>query len=152
MPLLYIVGLITFFITYWIDKFLFLRVYKKPPRYDMSLASTVREITKYSIFLHFAFGFYMYSNSNIFTYNGQSYQWLTFVQTYIEKSTQEIKQNQYLTEDRFLQTHAMIYILGFILFIVLFLLFETISRMCMSCCWKCCCCISDKDRKKSEVK
>ena len=42
MPMLYPIGFVSFFVTYWVDKFLFLRVYKKPPRYDMTLASKAR--------------------------------------------------------------------------------------------------------------
>ena len=38
MPILYILGVFFFFITYWIDKFLLFRYYKKPVMFDSYLA------------------------------------------------------------------------------------------------------------------
>jgi len=38
IPFLYACGLITCFLSYWVDKILFLRLYKIPPRYGLDLA------------------------------------------------------------------------------------------------------------------
>lgn len=63
MPLLYLISMVQYFMTYWVDKFLFLRFYKTPPRYGMEMSEVVRKIMVIGILVHFAFGFYMYSNS-----------------------------------------------------------------------------------------
>jgi hypothetical protein len=79
MPLLYIIGMLQMFMTYWVDKFLckclcasltclVLRFYKTPPRYGIEMSDVVRRSMQFAIFLHMAFGFYMFSNSQIFTY------------------------------------------------------------------------------------
>lgn len=113
MPILYIIAFLSFFTSYWVDKFLcksiisflysiVLRVYRTPPRYDTALATKTRKIIKYSIFLHFIFGFYMYSNSSIFTYNGdESFSFLKVVNDYIQsQSTIYLTQSNYLTVER----------------------------------------------------
>jgi hypothetical protein len=63
MPLLYLICMFQFIATYWVDKYLFLRFYKTPPRYGMEMSEVVRRTMVIGIFLHFAIGFYMYSNS-----------------------------------------------------------------------------------------
>ena len=59
---------------YWVDKylckfhndkqiFLVLRFYMTPPRYGIEMSEVTRKAMMFAIFLHLAFGFYMYSNS-----------------------------------------------------------------------------------------
>jgi hypothetical protein len=52
---------------YWVDKFLFLRMYRTPPRYGIELSDKSRNIMQWAIATHMAIGFYMFSNSSIFT-------------------------------------------------------------------------------------
>ena len=97
MPLLYLVGFISFLLSYWVDKmlcnsnylisFLVLRIYRKPPRYDSALSFEVRDIIKYALIIHFAFGFYMYSNSSIFHYSAASFSFLSSIERVIDEST-----------------------------------------------------------------
>lgn len=63
MPVLYIISLLQFFLTYWVDKFLFLRMYRTPPRYGIELANKSRDIMQLAIGAHMAFALYMFSNS-----------------------------------------------------------------------------------------
>lgn len=74
MPLLYFIGMIQFFLIYWVDKFLckcyikliifiVMRFYRTPPRYGIEMSEVTRKAMMYAIFVHLAFGFYMYSNS-----------------------------------------------------------------------------------------
>jgi hypothetical protein len=42
MPILYVIGLCQFFLTYWVDKLLFLRFYKTPPRYGIEMTEITR--------------------------------------------------------------------------------------------------------------
>ena len=63
MPLLYFISMFQYIATYWVDKYLFLRLYRSPPRYGMEMSDVVRRIMVIGVFVHFAIGFYMYSNS-----------------------------------------------------------------------------------------
>lgn len=63
MPMLYFISTLQYIATYWVDKFLFLRFYRTPPRYGMEMSEVVRRSMVVAIFIHFAIGFYMYSNS-----------------------------------------------------------------------------------------
>jgi hypothetical protein len=96
MPVLYIIAMITFFLTYWVDKFLFITVYKTPPRYDIALMRTVRGTLKYAIILHYMFGFYMISNTNIMTYSGD-FTFLSSIKDQVEKANDKIGKNNYFT-------------------------------------------------------
>ena len=42
MPIMYPLGFVCAFFNFWIDKILFLRVYRKPPLYDDLLAVRAR--------------------------------------------------------------------------------------------------------------
>ena len=133
-----------FYVILLFNDILVLRVYRKPPRYDNSLSFEVRDIIKYSLFIHFAFGFYMYSNSSIFTYSSSR---TVLVPSWIVDKVNNLTSNlnnEYLSADRFSQTHSILFLLGFILYIALFIVSEVLSRMCMNCCWKCCCCVPDE--------
>ena len=97
-------------------------MYKKPPRYDMVLAEKARIIITYALFLHFAFGFYMFSNSAIFTYTG-NFSLISGVKQNIDQYVQKYYyQNNYISITRLTQTHSIIYLMGFALFIILFIL------------------------------
>jgi len=48
----------------------------KPPKYGNEMAEVARNTMVYAIFLHFIFGFLMFSNSNIFAYSN-IIQWLS---------------------------------------------------------------------------
>lgn len=71
------VGLLTFIITYLVDKFLckkifinffiVLRYYKLPPSGDLELASWVRTIMGLAIFFHLVVSFMMISNNSMFS-------------------------------------------------------------------------------------
>lgn len=67
MPALYVISFLQFFSMYWFDKFLFLRLYRTPPRYGIELSDKSRNIMQWAIATHMAIGFYMFSNNSIFT-------------------------------------------------------------------------------------
>lgn len=113
MPILYPVLVITVFLTYWIDKYLcnintwlminlVLRVYKKPPRYDITLAATTRKIIEFSLILHFAFGFYMLSNSSIFSSSNQMFSFLNEIRKTLSPSLLYVASNDYISMQRVL--------------------------------------------------
>lgn len=70
MPALYFISVFQYFSMYWVDKFLFVRMYRTPPRYGNELAEKSRDIMQISILVHMAFGLYMFSNSSILTTSG----------------------------------------------------------------------------------
>jgi len=76
MPILYPIGLFSFFLTYWVDKILFVTVYRIPPRYDKGLAVRARRLISIAMIMHFMFAWYMFSNSAIFTYDSDNFSFL----------------------------------------------------------------------------
>lgn len=52
MPILYPVAAMFFFVTYWTDKCLILRCYRKPIKFDDYLARTTLTFFKYILILH----------------------------------------------------------------------------------------------------
>ena len=83
MPILYLLAMLQTIVLYWVDKYLFLRLYRTPPRYGPEMAEVTRRVMTYALFLHFAVAFYMYSNSQIFTYS-KSFAWLDDARTQTE--------------------------------------------------------------------
>ena len=66
MPVLYFLGAIWYTITFFIDKCLYLRLYRKLPHFDRMVHSRIRSFFDYAIFLHMGIGFWMYSSTEIF--------------------------------------------------------------------------------------
>lgn len=66
MPILYLIGVFYFFITFWIDKWLLFYYYRKPVMFDSHIARKSLSWFKYILLGH-CFGFIvMFSNSEIF--------------------------------------------------------------------------------------
>jgi len=112
MPLLYPIGMFQMIATYWVDKYLckliitqtlliVLRFYKTPPRYGIEMSNVVRNVMQQAVLIHMLFGFYMFSNSQIFTYSYKVY--------YVEELKKQIAKS----------AHAIIYLVGIILYIVI---------------------------------
>lgn len=72
MPILYFFLVLTFTLTYWVDKFTVLRIYRKPPRVGKSLIKVTREWLNLSIIMHFTISLWIYSNSAIFDTDSQN--------------------------------------------------------------------------------
>ena len=68
IPLLYVVGIVCLFMSYWTDKYLFLRLYRKPPLYDDGMAVRARSLLKFAILIHCLMSLYIYSNDEILRY------------------------------------------------------------------------------------
>ena len=66
MPIMYPVAAIFFFITYWIDKCLLLRRYKKPTKLDYNLAKRITAFFKYIAMGHMIGFLFMYGQTHIF--------------------------------------------------------------------------------------
>lgn len=66
MPLMYPIGMMFMISVYWVDKYLFLRFYRKPPMYDVVMNQTCVSIFNYSIVIHGMISLYVFSNDNNF--------------------------------------------------------------------------------------
>ncbi len=86
LPVLVLVAFGYFFISFVVDKFMFLRLYATPPMYDGKVASTVAYYLPLALFLHLLFGAWMLGNPKIF----QSSDTLTQA---LEKSAELAAQN-----------------------------------------------------------
>lgn len=65
MPILYAFGVFYFFITYWIDKYMLFRYYKKPVMFDSYIARKSLNWFKYILLVHCIGFLLMFSNSEI---------------------------------------------------------------------------------------
>lgn len=65
IPILYVVAAAFYFTSYWVDKFLLLRYFKRPLMMDQYLAKNTLSWFKYALVLHIIGGMLMYSNSAI---------------------------------------------------------------------------------------
>jgi hypothetical protein len=65
LPVLYPVAVIFFAVTYWCDKYLVLRHYRKPPAFDNFLALRTIECFKFALALHVLVGALMFGNDDI---------------------------------------------------------------------------------------
>jgi hypothetical protein len=65
LPILYLIAAAYFAVMYWVDKYLMLRHYRKPPMYDATLALKVIGWFKYALFLHFLLASAMFANTGV---------------------------------------------------------------------------------------
>ncbi|KAJ8574940.1 hypothetical protein ON010_g4271 [Phytophthora cinnamomi] len=68
MPLLHFIGFGAMIMTYWADKFTFLRIARSPPLYDSKLASAAGSLLPYAVLMHCLVAMWMFSNDRIFEY------------------------------------------------------------------------------------
>lgn len=137
LPILYLFLVFTFFITYWVDKFTVLRIYRKPPRYGHNLMKISREWLNLAIIFHFIIGFWMYSNAAIFD---TSYQDLFGYGTSDYNSQQASDYSWTRVDDRINQYQAFAYVVAFGFFLLCFIFktifFNFLYKTCFSCCNK----------------
>lgn len=65
IPILYPIGAAYYFVTYWADKCMLFRYYKKPVNFDDYLAKKTILWHKYALVLHLLGGCLMLSNTDI---------------------------------------------------------------------------------------
>jgi hypothetical protein len=137
IPLLYVTCFFYFVITYWIDKWLLLRLYRSPPHFDLNISKMFNIIILIAIIFHFSFGIWIYGNSQILT-NSNS--------TFLESIADWIKRNINIGTDSFANevlnrvtySHNIILLLmlGLTIFFLLFIVFFV--DLFMGSCCKCC--------------
>ncbi|CAN0440816.1 unnamed protein product, partial [Phaeothamnion confervicola] len=82
MPLLLPIAAGSFFIYYWVEKFLFLRYYRTPPHYSQRLVMSVVDLIPYALFLHVICSLWMYGNGSIFATEEDAMSYETYVEPY----------------------------------------------------------------------
>eukprot|EP00624_Nannochloropsis_granulata_P007896 evm.model.NODE_9949_length_46820_cov_28.931910.9 len=66
MPILLLIGALSFYIGYWVDKFLFLRFYRIPPCYGRELSRGVANTIQIALLLHVLVSIWSFSQDNLF--------------------------------------------------------------------------------------
>jgi hypothetical protein len=66
MPLLPVLGALSCYITYWVDKFLFCNYYRTPPMYSDSMSKTSTSLLGYLVILHLVMSLWMMGCEEIF--------------------------------------------------------------------------------------
>lgn len=66
MPILNLICSISLFVTFWVDKFMFLKVCRTPPVYSNLMASRARSLLQYAPILHLILAIGMFSAPDIF--------------------------------------------------------------------------------------
>ncbi|KAG1700270.1 hypothetical protein DVH05_012075 [Phytophthora capsici] len=83
MPLLHFIGFGAMIMTYWADKFTFLRIARSPPRYDSKLATAAGALLPYAVLMHCVIAMWMFSNDRIFeSENDKEFEQATMNSTY----------------------------------------------------------------------
>lgn len=67
IPLLYPIAAANFCLSYWIEKFLFINVYKIPPHFNTVVGRRASGLIPIAILIHIAVAIWMLSNKSIFT-------------------------------------------------------------------------------------
>jgi hypothetical protein len=65
MPILYLVMILNFSFTYWVDKTLLLRFYRIPINFDNTAIKFSLMMMKFAIVFHYVIGYQMMSNKDI---------------------------------------------------------------------------------------
>lgn len=65
LPLLYVSGFVTFFVTYWLDKVNFFKCSRNVAYIDVETESLIRKILHFSVILHLFISIWIYGNSNL---------------------------------------------------------------------------------------
>lgn len=66
MPLLLLIGALTFYVGYWVDKFLFLRFYRIPPQYGRELSRGVANTIQVALLLHILVSMWAFGQDQLF--------------------------------------------------------------------------------------
>ena len=74
-------------------------MYRTPPRYGIELSEISRDIMQIATLLHMAFGFYMFSNSQIFTITNGNLSFASTLSSSVNLGSVE-SSSGYLSSDR----------------------------------------------------
>lgn len=116
-------------------------MYRTPPRYGIELSEISRDIMQIATFLHMAFGFYMFSNSQIFTISSSNLSFASSLASTVDLN--QVGSNAYLSAARITQPHVIIYLVVLMIILGLYIITRLISTFFpnfwskLFCCVKC---------------
>jgi hypothetical protein len=137
IPCLYLAGFIICITMYWSDKILFLRHWRTPPKFGIEVSARSNRIMEWSILVHLMFGAFMLTNQDIFNENAS-------IEDFWYSSVTQVvgDYSAYFGIDptRFQSLHAVIYLFGTSVFVVLFF-FERFGGLVSRLFTGVCCCL-----------
>ncbi len=67
MPILPVIGALSFYISFWVDKFLFCNLYRIPPKYSDDIGARSTSLIGYGILLHIFMSCWILGSNQVFT-------------------------------------------------------------------------------------
>jgi len=67
IPLMALLGSLNFLVTYWVDKYFFVRLYRAPPRYNTNLNHFVTSMLPVAVLINLGIAIWAYGNNDIFS-------------------------------------------------------------------------------------
>lgn len=108
MPVLYPLAFLTLSITFWTDKVLVSRYFRKENGFTADLSRQVVNLLPYTVMIHMPFGFLILSNPYLLSSSNIADRVEGF-------EPPSVSTNQYFASTRISQTHVILYICGCIL-------------------------------------
>ena len=62
IPILNFIGFLNFFFSYFVDKYLFITMYRSPPRYNVAISKSATRIIPWAVAVHIVFSIWALSN------------------------------------------------------------------------------------------
>jgi len=125
IPILYPCAAAFYAVTYWCDKFLLFRYYKKPVNYDSFLAQHTADWYKWALFLHMIGGVFMLSNSSILPSIDD--EQVTKYKEY-GKAVGLGKYSEYITAQMF------VYVATYLIILIIYLLWNIVINRIVNAC------------------
>jgi len=69
MPLMPFIGMLSFFVQYWVDKFMFCNYYRTPPRYSDNIGNASSNLIGFAVVVHLICSIWALGSGNIFQRN-----------------------------------------------------------------------------------
>ena len=123
IPVLYPICAFYFAVTYWFDKYMLFRWYKRPVMLDNYIAMRTLSWFKFALLLHVLIGVVMYSNNEILKTN-VSDEWF--------KNNFEVYLRGW-SMTQLLEVHNLIFILAFLIMIFMWLFWNIFAKTCCKC-------------------
>ena len=131
MPVLYIVMAVDFTLTYWVDKMLLLRFYRSPKNFDDATINFSLNLLKFAPVFHFLLGYAMLGNQDILTSPS-----LARIDALLQRFDSGTLYG-YFDDEKLNQSHILIFLIGFIIFLILWIgestIFVCLNKHCHCC-------------------
>jgi len=136
MPVLWLCLPVSFTVSFFIDKVLFVRFFKSPPAYNHKLADMAQSLYQYAVIIHLGFGFWMFSNTEIVQYDSDFANTNT-----VSENVYDYSSIPFL--DRAKNPHSVIMVIAFLAMIVFYIVRKVLAG--------CCCCTCRKEKKVNQT-